>query len=151
MMTPQEKHQLCQLILKSLEETISQEEFDLLDRRPRENPDVVEYYGNCIELFVQMKKPGQFPLRLPVELHRDTVLDIAVWDQLSEYEKVAPMVEIPHIQDAMPLIQKVQVEKNHRRIVSDLIMLAAKWLEDKSLTAQASFTGTVNYDQVVQP
>jgi hypothetical protein len=87
-----DNHELCLLVLKSLEQGISEEQTAYLERRIASDPEALDYYCMCIRLYVQLKNPGhrQFARQTIEDEH---LLDINLWNQLSEYEKTAPIVE----------------------------------------------------------
>ncbi len=87
-----DNHELCLLVLKSLEQNISEEQTAYLEHRIVSDPEALDYYCRCIRLYIQLKNPGyrQYARQTDGGEH---LLDINLWNQLSEYEKNAPVVE----------------------------------------------------------
>ncbi|MBN2513850.1 MAG: FecR domain-containing protein [Sedimentisphaerales bacterium] len=112
MMTPQEKIHLCQLILKFKDQTIRPDEFALLDKTLQERPEGVEQLFQIIEVYYQLMRTQEMPIRAGDH----EILDQALWRAMADVENKAPSVEIQPAEKPSVLIQKVELSRMRHKI-----------------------------------
>lgn len=87
--------ELYELILKSLEGTISREEFEVLKSRLSEEPDDVKHYVDFMATYAAMYQPGSAcAFVLAPDADAEMRFDNILWHALAENEKVAAGVEV---------------------------------------------------------
>ena len=87
--------ELYELILKSLEGTVSREEFDLLKRRLEEEPDAAKHYVDFMATYAAMYQPGSAcAFVLAPDADGEVRFDDMLWHALAENEKIAAGIEV---------------------------------------------------------
>ena len=121
-----DNHELCLMVLKSLEQTISDDQARFLEQRITSDPEALEYYSRCIALYVQLKNPGNRQFTRQAVDH-EHLLYINLWNQLSEYEKTAPIVEKePPVTAVVPSeVPKMPKSRHHIPLYTTIISMAA--------------------------
>ncbi len=121
-----DNHELCLLVLKSLEQGISEEQTAYLEHRIASDPEALDYYCTCIRLYVQLKNPGHRQFTWQTDDH-EHLLDVNLWNQLSEYEKTAPVVEkeLPAPAAVPAHVPKTPKSRHHIPLYTAIISMAA--------------------------
>ena len=101
-MNNQEQYDLGQLILLSLEGTLSADQFEQLRQNVQNDPDAMSYYMDYVVLYSNLLSP-----EIVSQDERNSVLDGNLWLSLAEEERIAPAVDIPKENSSPELIQKV--------------------------------------------
>ena len=114
-MSPADKLKINELILKSLEEDISSEEFAELNRYLKASPENQAYYRQIIDVYVELYEGNEI-ITASME-GVDPVLEEQLWESLAEYEKKAP-AKVMQVEDGPEIIKidRTLLQRPRRKI-----------------------------------
>lgn len=104
------KIKIDELVFKSLEGIISKEEYSELESLLKSNSQALEYYASCIDFNLGMRKLGTCTA-IPLQMEM-------ILQELAEYEKTAPEIEIPKGNLSKELIPKIVYPSHENRKLS---------------------------------
>ena len=108
-----EHYELARLILAAIDESITADQFLILDKQLGEDPNALEFYAQLMSLQSQLRQPQN----LPSEISKESFLDDRLWQMLLEDQRNAETVEVKIAEERIPiLVQKVKQEKIVRKI-----------------------------------
>jgi hypothetical protein len=128
-MNQEQKKELSRLLVASLDESITREEFEKVDRLLATDNEAADFYIHFMRIYSRFAKPGKLFAENQRRADRHLMFDSQLWKDLAMDEKNAPAVAA-EASDEMPLIRKVQRQKivrqfNRTSLVSMILSAAA--------------------------
>ena len=107
-----QSYELSQLVLELIDGSIDSDRLELLGNYLSQSPEAVDMYRDLMRNVVVLKR------RIPIVLSSDKELfDPELWSALADYEKAAPMVEIPAAAPPRESAPEVVIlPREHRRL-----------------------------------
>ncbi len=106
------KTELSSLIIESLDGNITPERLKRLDQLLSQDQDAVEYYVRHLRIYSAFVRRGQ----VYFDTNKPDIRNMELWDELAEYEKNAPTIEIETPESAEAPIEVLKFEKSPRVI-----------------------------------
>ena len=100
------KIEIIELIQKSVDNNISEEEFSNLNAMLRDSDEACQFYHEIMRIYLKLEEHGNRVGSTKKVIEED-ILSESVWEAMAEYEKMAPTIEIPKEKPQQELIQKV--------------------------------------------
>lgn len=108
-----EQYELAKLILAAIDGSITSEQFRILDKQLGENPEVLDFYAQFVNLQYQLRQSQN----IFTEMTSESVLDTRLWEMLLEDQRNAEAVQVEIPEKAIPVsMQKVERGKIVRKI-----------------------------------
>ena len=127
-MDKSQQHELCRVLVASLDQSVSEEEFKNVDVLLSTDPEAIDFYIHFMKIYSRFAKPGKLFAENQLNQEIDPVFDQALWKDLALNEKQAPAV-VTVSPPETNVIQKVERAQNARQInkasLISIIMAAA--------------------------
>lgn len=119
-MNQQELRQFYDIITASVDGRATAEQFQVLKKTLREDPDALRYYADYMSIYCHFR----FSTEIPVNVEENDELnessfDMELWSELAQYEAQAATLQQLKDSDKVPekeLIQKVEYHKTPKKI-----------------------------------
>lgn len=110
MMDKSQQHELCRILVASLDQGATEDEFKKVDLLLSTDPEAVDFYIHFMKIYSRFAKPGKLFAENQLSREIDPVFDQELWKDLALNERQAPAISgmvPPEIQ----LIEKVERNK----------------------------------------